>query len=221
MTLTAFLVIKKQAAKVSLRLIATFSRITCQIDIMDSKELIQKICAGDTQAFRIIVEENQRLVYHVVSRMVDRLEDRDDLCQEIFFKIYENLHKFKHESKLSTWITQIAYNRCLNYLEKKRIPLHGDLEPDRTMDMYPQKSLTPEQHAEKEDISQRLLVAIEKLPIQYRTIITLYHLQQMQYREIAEVMQMPEGTVKSYLFRARKWLKEQLTTIYSVEDIWM
>ena len=186
----------------------------------DIKVLIDKICRGDTQAFRTIVTEHQRLVFHIVARMIDRVEDREDICQDVFMNVFEHLPTFQFNAKLSTWIAQIAYHRCINYLEKKRIPLFYDLDAEGDFEMQPGNSPSPEEYAEYQDISSRLHREIAKMPIQYRTIITLYHLQHMPYKEIAEVMKLPEGTVKNYLFRARKWLKEQLAGTYAQEDIW-
>ena len=96
----------------------------------DTKRLIDKILAGDNNAFKSLIEEYQRLVSHIVFRMINREADREDICQDIFIKVFQNLAEFKFESKLSTWIAKIAYNRCINFLEKKRIPLLDDFSPE-------------------------------------------------------------------------------------------
>ncbi|PJF32782.1 MAG: RNA polymerase subunit sigma-24, partial [Phototrophicales bacterium] len=82
----------------------------------DSGALIQKILDGDTEAFRELITANQRLVFHVVFRLVENPADREDLCQDIFVKVYQNLQRFKHNCKLSTWIATIAYNTAINSL---------------------------------------------------------------------------------------------------------
>lgn len=184
------------------------------------KVLVEKILSGDTEEFRILIEEYQRLVSHVVFRMIPKQADQEDICQDVFIQVYQNLGNFKFESKLSTWIARIAYNRCINYLEKKKTPLFDDLSPDEeSFETQSEDSIAPDTFSEHHDRSSRLQVEIDKLPIQYRTILTLYHLDEMKYHEIAKILELPEGTVKSYLFRARKLLKQRLTAKYQPEEL--
>jgi len=187
----------------------------------DSKFLIEEILSGNQKAFQTFIETYQRLVSHVVFRMVPDEADREDLCQDIFLKIYKNLPEFKFNSKVSTWIARIAYNTCINYLEKRKIPLFEDLSTERiSLDNLSGTLVAPDEYAEERDISQRLKIEIEKLPVHFRTILTLFHLESMSYHEIGDIMKLPEGTVKSYLFRARKSLKERLLSQYQQEELW-
>ncbi|HEX9973677.1 MAG TPA: sigma-70 family RNA polymerase sigma factor [bacterium] len=184
------------------------------------KLLVEKILSGNIEEFKTLVEEHQRLVSHIVFRMIPKHADQEDICQDVFIQIYQNLGSFKFESKLSTWIARIAYNRCINYLEKKKTPLFDDLSPEEeTIETQSEDSIAPDTFTEHQDRSSRLQVEIDKLPIQYRSILTLYHLDEMKYNEIAEITGLPEGTVKSYLFRARKQLKERLLKKYVVEEL--
>lgn len=184
------------------------------------KLLVEKILSGNIEEFETLVEEFQRLVSHIVFRMIPKHADREDICQDVFIQIYQNLGSFKFESKLSTWIARIAYNRCINYLEKKKTPLFDDLTPEEeSIDMQSEDSLTPDAFTEHLDLSSRLQIEIDKLPVQYRTILTLYHLDEMKYHEICQIMELPEGTVKNYLFRARKLLKQRLTAKYKPEEL--
>jgi RNA polymerase sigma factor (sigma-70 family) len=184
------------------------------------KVLVEKILSGKTEDFRILIEEYQRLVSHVVFRMIPKQVDHEDICQDVFMQVYQNLANFKFESKLSTWVARIAYNRCINYLEKKKTPLFDDLSPEEeSFETQSEDSIAPDTFAEYRDRSFKLQREIEKLPIQFRTILTLFHLDEMKYNEIAEIMGLPEGTVKSYLFRARKLLKQRLTTKYKAEEL--
>jgi len=187
---------------------------------MDAELLVKKTLAGNKKAFESIIEGHQRLVSHIVFRMVQNTSDQEDICQDVFLKVYENLGGFQFESKLSTWIAKIAYNTCLNYLEKKRVPLFDDLTPqERSLDSVSDCSIRPDQIVEGREVSSLLQNEIEKMPVHYRTILTLYHLEQMSYKEIEETMQLPQGTVKSYLFRARRLLKNRLTSKYQPEDL--
>ncbi len=184
------------------------------------KAIIQSILEGDTDAFRLIVEQYQKLVAHIVFRMIPIVHTREDLCQDVFVKVYQNLKSFRFQSKLSTWIAKITYNRCLNYLEKKKVPLFDDMTADDVgIDDFSLAVNQPDSDVVSLDLSDRVRMAIEKLPIKYRTVITLYHLEEMKYDEIAEIMQLPEGTVKSYLFRARKALKDLISAKYTKEEL--
>jgi len=186
----------------------------------NQKVLVEKILSGNTEEFKTIVQEYQRLVCHIVFRMIHKQEDREDICQDIFIQVYQNLGNFKFESKLSTWIARIAYNRCINYLEKKKTPLFDDFSPvEKSIETKSNNRISPDTFAEHQDRSSRLQLEIDKLPVQFRTILTLYHLEEMKYHEIGEILELPEGTVKSYLFRARKLLKEKLTMKYEVEEL--
>ncbi len=190
------------------------------IDMNENRNEIERILAGEAGAFQAFVTKYQRLVSHIVFRMVTNESDRQDLCQDVFMKIHQNLASFRRESKVSTWVARIAHNHCLNFLEKKKVPLFDDLtENERSVDGVVGPAPTPAQCAERNDLATRLRHEIDQLPPQYRTIVTLYHLDDMSYREIGKVTGLPDGTVKSYLFRARKALKERLISRFSPEDL--
>lgn len=181
---------------------------------------IAQIMAGDERAFSQLVEGHKRLVSHVVFRLIPGESDREDLCQDVFLKIYQNLSRFEYKSKLSTWIARIAYNTCLNFLEKKKLPLYEDLAPDgTTVDDCLSDSESPVQWAQSRQVATRLCNEIDRLPVHYGLILSLYHLQEMSYAEIGRILSMPDGTVKSYLFRARQMLKEKMLAEYAQEEL--
>ena len=187
---------------------------------LDTKPLIEKSLAGDRNAFKALIEANQRLVMHVVYKMVSNRSDIEDICQDVFVKVYQNLTGFKHDSKLSTWIAKIAYNTTINYLEKKKVPLFDDLSPEEmTLDHLSGNGTAPDDLSEQGELSGILKDQIDHLPVQFRTILTLYHLDEMTYKEIGKIMDLPEGSVKSYLFRARKLLKDSLLSKYEVKEL--
>ncbi len=187
---------------------------------MDGKlRLVERILAGETKAFEELVKDHQRLVGHVVFRIISDPGDREEICQEVFMKVYRNLSRFRGESKLSTWIAKIAYNRCYDYLSAKNLPLADDTFED-VVPNIPDKNSTPDQKTELKDISDRLKAEINNLPPQARTIITLYHLDELSYAEIGKIMNLPEGTVKSHLFRSRQLLKRRLLSKYDREELW-
>jgi len=190
----------------------------------DDHLLIQQILAGHQSAFRRFVERYQKLVSHIVFRMVPNRSDREDMCQEVFMKAYRNLAGFQFGSRLSTWVGRIAYNTCVNYLQKKKVPLLDDLagsDSDRdSLEAIPGGEASPDLWTEQRDLLARVRREMDSLSPQYRALLTLYHLDEMSYEEIAEVTDLPMGTVKSYLFRARKALRDRLKEKYRMEDIW-
>jgi RNA polymerase sigma factor (sigma-70 family) len=187
----------------------------------ESRLLVAEVLNGNSAVFKLLIERHQKLVSHVVFRMVANISDREDICQEVFIKVYQNLGGFHFESKLSTWIARIAYNTCINHLEKKRLLLLNDLhQEENALEQYPGHVATPDCYTETQDIATRVRSEIDKLPIHFRAVVTMYHLDEMSYEEIAEATGMPLGTVKSYLFRGRRFLKDRLSEKYQLEDIW-
>lgn len=176
--------------------------------------LVEKVLAGDKGAFGNIIKNTEALVAQVIYKMVNNLEDRRDLAQEVYLKAYKNIKNFRFESKLSTWIARIAYNTCINYLEKKKLLLRDDLEVENNQMAY-----TPGLALDLKERSLIITAAIEKLPPVLKTLITLYHHEDLSYAEIQQITELPEGTIKSYLFRARKALKENLLQHYKKEEI--
>ena len=182
------------------------------------KQLVERILRGDSRAFGAVVKGSERLVGQIVGRMIGNAEDRKDIIQDIYLNAFKHLPGFRHAARLSTWIGRIAYNTCLNFLEKRRLFLPGENfhpeEDENTQTSNPTESL----------IIHKQLTAIlsEKLallPPVYRTLIVLYHQEAMSYSEIGEIMSLPEGTVKSYLFRARQQLKTHVLTDYKKDEL--
>ncbi|MBA4144206.1 MAG: RNA polymerase subunit sigma-24 [Cytophaga sp.] len=174
----------------------------------DDRALVSRITSGDTQAFRLLIRQNERLVTHMVGRLIDRAEDREELCQDVFMKVYEKIGEFNFQSQLSTWVATIAYRHAINHLRKKKIQISDIPEEDQFTSHFisdDQADALAEQDSE-----EQVLKLIDKLPIQYKTVLTLYHLDGKNYTEIGEITGMPEGTVKNYLFRARHQLKESV-----------
>ncbi len=97
------------------------------------KHLVDRVLRGDTRAFGIIIKNTENLVAQIVFKLIPGAEDRKDLAQDIYMKAFHNLPGFKFQSKLSTWIAQIAYNSCLSWIEKKKLVLPGNLDEDEEM----------------------------------------------------------------------------------------
>jgi RNA polymerase sigma factor (sigma-70 family) len=191
----------------------------------EEKALVEHVLRGDHAAFGQIIKNTEALVAAIVYKMVADTEARKDLAQDIYLKVFHKMASFKFQCKLSTWIAQIAYNTCFSWLEKKKLlllPAHADGEnetQDDWLDNMGHKSTdlftsTSEALVFKKQTSLLIQQAINQLPPVYRTLVALYHQQDYSYAEIAIVTGLPEGTVKSYLFRARKALQQSLVSLY-------
>jgi RNA polymerase sigma-70 factor (ECF subfamily) len=187
----------------------------------DPRKLVEQILAGDKNSFRTLIHDYQRLVSHIVFRIIPAGPDQEDVSQEVFVKVYQNLDRFRFDAKLSTWIARIAYNTCLNFLDKKKVPLYDDLtDEERSYEpVAPDHEARPDFVFEAVETGVILQKEIDRLPAVYKTVVTLYHLNQLSYLEIADIMKMPVGTIKSHLFRARKTLKDRLLSKFQREEL--
>ena len=181
------------------------------------RSLVNRVLHGDARAFAEIVENTESLVAQIVFKMVNNPEDRKDIVQDIYLRAYEGLKDFSFHSKLSTWIGRIAYNTCINYLEKKK-PLLVSFEDPADKERVT-GSVESEVLFSRKELEAILAIAIEKLSPVHKTLITLYHQEELAYIEIAQITGLPEGTVKSYLFRARKQLRDYLLDQYKKEEL--
>lgn len=187
-----------------------------EINSFSDKILVEKVLGGNTHAFAIIVKNTERLVAQIVRKMIVNEEDQKDLVQDIYLKAYQKISSFKFQSKLSTWIGTIAYHTVLNYLEKKKIAL-VDIDSGHENKFVHYENSEKELH--KDETVQILNNEINKLPPLYKTLISLYHIEELPNKEIAEITGLPEGTIKSYLYRARRILKDNIVSNYKDQFI--
>lgn len=218
----------------SLRFIATLFRLSGLIRQVNNpfgnnpadKHLVDRVLSGDTRAFGAIIKNTECLVAQIVFKLIPVAEDRKDMAQDIYLKAFHNLAGFKFQSKLSTWIAQIAYNSCLSWIEKKKLALPGNLQEEDAYAASTESvhyrytaSSDSERRLFQKELSVILNQEIDGLPPIYQTLITLYHHESMSYEELSQITGLPDGTVKSYLFRARKMLKEKLLSKYKKEAL--
>lgn len=179
-----------------------------------SDEALAARCrAADHDAFTELVDRYKHKVHWIVLRMVGDV-DAEDLTQEVFLRAYQALPGFRGDSKFSTWLYKIARNLCLS--ELRRRGRHGgelQYEEESEEKIRPQLQRSPESLAEqieRHDLSREVRRLIERLPEHYRVALTLFYVNQARYEEIAEIMEIPMGTVKTYVRRARLRLRELL-----------
>jgi len=167
-------------------------------------DLVAMTLGGNPDAFAALVERYDRAVYHLAYRTLHDVEEARDVAQEAFFKAFRSLRTFKPGAKFSTWIFAIAYHACCDRLSRRKRYSNEEL-PERA-----DTGVGPEHQAIAHDDARRLRAAIDALPEKYRSVITLYHLQGREYEEIAQVLGLPMGTVKTHLFRAKEHLRKLL-----------
>ena len=181
--------------------------------------LVAAVVKGDRDAFRRLIIHNEKLVISIVFKMIPQKEDGEDLCQDVFMKVYEKLPTFKFQSKLSTWIGSIAYNSCINFLKKRKILFLEDLNyssnDDQESGNKPELTIMdpgnkPDEQLLNKENEEVLLKCIERLPGIQKLVLNLFHQNELSLQEISEMTYLPVNTVKSHLFRARKELKELL-----------
>jgi RNA polymerase sigma-70 factor (ECF subfamily) len=173
----------------------------------DDTALVTASQAGDQDAFALLVQRHQRRVFNLVYRMLQQYEEANEVTQETFLAAWQGLSTFRGDARFSTWLYRIAYNCCLKQLEQRK--------RDRALQVALQADhINTESHddVEQEMRERQALVRehLSMLPAKYRIVLVLRHLQEMTYEEMAEILTLPIGTIKTHLFRARNLLKERL-----------
>jgi len=184
------------------------------LEISDSK-LIRQALDGDQNAYAAILEKYKGPISSMIFRMVKNKEETEDLVQEAFIKAFNSLSSFNEQYAFSTWLYKIAVNNCIDHFRKKRLRVFSLDKPLESTDgemrrEFPDMSFAPDRELlsiEKTNMIQR---AIDSLPEKYRLSIILRHNEEKSYEEIAEIMEIPLGTVKARIFRAREMLKKKL-----------
>lgn len=181
----------------------------------DEMLIIQRVKTGDVNAFELLVREYEKNVYNLALRMVKNPDDAADMTQEAFIKAYNSLSSFRGDSKFSVWLYRIVSNVCLDYLRSvSRHPavslsVENDEGEETELDI-PDESQSPEELLERKLTRESVRRGLEALPEDYRQILLLREIQGLSYDEIADILALELGTVKSRIFRARKKLCEFL-----------
>lgn len=181
----------------------------------DDDILIERALKGDQKAYRGLVERHQTAVYHVVYRIVRNRDAANDLVQETFMKAFSSLESYRSQFRFSTWLYKIAANSSIDHLRKKRIRALSLDSPIQTGEgevgiEVPDYTHHPENEMVRREQAISITDAIDDLPEKYRKVIIARHQEDKSYEEIADELNVPVGTVKARIFRARELLKKRL-----------
>ena len=165
---------------------------------------------GDEKAYSDLTQKYQKPLYFHVRKMIRNPDFAEDLVQDIFLKAFKSLKNYKNDYAFSTWLYRIATNHTIDYLRKKKLEtlsIHADDSDDThaTIQLADEDSFTDEPMIRRER-KNKVHEAIDQLPEKYREVILKRHIEEKSYQEIAEEMDIPLGTVKAHIFRARELL---------------
>ena len=187
----------------------------------DESEFINKLRNADEHVFRQLIEEYQDKVFNTCISLVKNAEDADDLTQEVFIEVFKSIHKFKEDSRLSTWIYRIAVNKSLEHLRRmKRKKRTGILTWFNKENQHLSEDTVDFNHpgvlAENKEQARILFRSIEKLPESQKVAFTLHKLEGLSYDQIAKVMQKSLSSVESLMHRAKTNLRKDLYDYYKL-----
>jgi RNA polymerase sigma-70 factor (ECF subfamily) len=171
----------------------------------NDKDLIRECLEGSEQAFGELVNRYQKVVFNVAYRMVNDFDAAEDITQIVFIKSYEKMNSFNPKYRFFSWLYRIAINEALNHInQRKRMT-------ELTADMV-SKGRTPDEVYSDNELSQKMGEALTELDPTYRVVVVLKHFRDLSYKEMSDILEIPEKTVKSRLFTGRQLLRKVLVT---------
>jgi RNA polymerase sigma-70 factor (ECF subfamily) len=180
-------------------------------------KLVELAQEGDQNAFAELMKRYNRSLYHVILKMVRNVDDAEDLTIEAFAKAFKNLDKFKQDYTFSTWLFKIATNNCIDFIRKKKNNetfslnnLYNNTENEEfDLDIADENS-NPQEDAIRSQKAELMQKLVARLPAKYRKLVTMRYFEERAYQEIAEELEIPIGTVKAQLHRARELLYDMV-----------
>ncbi|HLI06956.1 MAG TPA: sigma-70 family RNA polymerase sigma factor [Ktedonobacteraceae bacterium] len=179
-------------------------------------QLVKASQQGDQGAYALLVQSHQRRVFNMVLHMLQDHDDASEITQEAFIAAWQGLPAFRGEARFATWLYRIAYNCALKQLErrKRERSLQAAMAAEQMLEGLNKQKGT-EDMLELRALQVVVREQIEKLPNKYRMVLILRHIQEKTYEEMADILSIPVGTIKTHLFRARHLLKERLDNAFS------
>lgn len=177
--------------------------------------LVERALNGKEAAFQELVEKYRKALHHHISRMVRDKQEVEDLVQETFIKAFSALDSYASQYAFSTWLYKIATNHAIDFMRKKKLQTFSIDKPVRTKEgeleyEVPDTTYRPDRHIVEDQRRQLIQEAIDSLPSKYHRVIVMRHQHEKSYEEIAQELDLPLGTVKAHIFRARELLNKYL-----------
>jgi RNA polymerase sigma-70 factor (ECF subfamily) len=173
-------------------------------------ELIDRCLRQDSSAWEQIVARFRRKIFHIAYKFTSRHEESEDLTQEIFLKVFKSLDRFNREADLSTWLSSVARNYCIDHYRARKKEREIVVEDLLAFELAPAAGGNPHRALEERDRRSFVREGLERLPQKLREAVVLRDLQGLSYQEMAEQLRLPEGTVKSRINRGREELARLL-----------
>ncbi len=191
-----------------------FKRAGCP-PLHEDKELIKKTLAGRQEAFEMIVQKYQQPLLNYIGRTVGEYELALELTQDVFIKTYSSLHSYLPHYKFSTWLYKIASNYIIDYWRKKKIKAFSIDQQSQEEDSLPPIQVPSQETSiyEKYELSEikgKIETALEKIPPHLRELFVWRHINECSYQEIAEIKNLPVGTIKNRVFQAKELIRKQM-----------
>ena len=181
----------------------------------DDLIIIRSVLSGDSSQFALLWQKYNKQIFANVLKLVRSIDDADDIVQDTFLKAFNALHSYNQTFPFPAWLYKIASNTCIDYFRRKRIrPIsieHINREGGDIYDIIPDKSTPIDVNIINNETKEELLKAVDQLPLRFKQCIQLRHFEELSYEEISIKMNLPLGTVKITLFRARKMLLNMLS----------
>ncbi len=192
------------------------------MDLSD-EELVDLAQEGSLPAFASLIERHKAAVFSMALRVIGNREDAEEAAQDAFVRAFRALDTFRRDAKFSTWLYRIAMNVCLTKARQSRlevISIEDSMEDDGSTPLQiPDQADRPDQIVERTEFNDRVRELIAALPPNYSAVLTLYHIQDLSYEEISQTLDLPLGTVKAQLFRARDALKKLAVTEFLSQNL--
>ncbi len=184
----------------------------------EEKKLISRARQGDMAAFDEIVRTYDQRVMALAFQFLGNKQDAEDVCQDVFIRVYRNLHQFRHKSEFYTWLYRIVVNSAISYRKKKRRHMHNSLdsaaEDNNGWSWEPADTeADPERLLKSRELHEHIQNGLDHMPVMQRVVFTLRFYEDFKISEIAEITGCAVGTVKNYLFRSTRKMRTVLTPL--------
>jgi RNA polymerase sigma-70 factor (ECF subfamily) len=192
-------------------------------DITDGT-LVQQALAGNQSSFEVLVRRYNTQIFNFICHYLNDHDLACDISQQVFLQLYISMPTLRTSEPLKAWLFQVARNRCLDELRRKKVVHFSDLEASNEEDelsplaILPDNSPLPEELAERSDLKQKLRAAIDTLPPKFRSVVLLRYTGQLSFSEIGKTLSMPEATAKTYFQRARPLLRAAMVNYWKPEQ---